>query len=169
MSDILNARRITLFLVMLGVLGMFYNFARIKPTPSEAALLDVIADIEGAQPIKNRAKFRTLPCTEEALPKGHSCWSNDVSLRNLKIGKVEFRPQNFGSIIQLDEVGPGCIRLQLIADKYPGGKTENSCSDSYCAYYGIQRSWGHLAFRIPDDSDDKPCVRNVVFNTDYYR
>lgn len=166
MRDVFTPRRIALIAVLLGVLALLYDFARIKPTSEEAQLFVVIEQIEDAQPIKSRAQFTMLPCPKEYFPGAYFCSADDVSVKSLKIDEIEFSSQESGSIIQLNGVGPGCIRRELIEAEFPEGKVANSCFHSYCAGYSVQRPWGRLYFRLPDSSSEQQCIRNVVFNTE---
>jgi len=84
---------------------------------------------------------------------------------DLTIEEVHFRPQQGGgAIIELQGVGPACIRLDAIQSRFRGGSIGNGCFDSICRYYSIDGSSGRLSFGLPDSSQAPQCITSVVLN-----
>ena len=132
----------------------------------EAELASVVERLR-TERASSREAFRVLPCDRAYESGPHSCYSEQVRAGDLAIGVVHFRPQRGrGAIIQLEGVGPGCIRLEAMQSRFSGGSVRNSCDHGICRYYNVDGPSGRLSFGLPTSDQAPQCVTSVVLNFD---
>lgn len=133
--------------------------------PQEAELLALIEDLQSEQ-AGSREAFRLLPCEIPYESGPRDCYSRNVRRGDLSIGEVHLRPQpGAAALVELQGVGPGCIRLDTIRTRFDGGNIANRCSHGVCRYYSVHGASGLLALRLPETARTPQCVSDVVLNS----
>lgn len=123
-----------------------------------------------AENARTRSAFRLLPCNVAYHSGPEACSSRQARVGDLSIGEVHFRPQAGGAaIVELQDVGPACIRLEAIKTRFPGGTIANACSHVTCRYYSIDSLSDRLSFGLPDSGAAPQCITSVVLNLGRWR
>jgi hypothetical protein len=152
---------------MLALLSWLGTGCRVEAElqPQEAGLLALIEDLQSEQ-AESRESFQLLPCEIPYESGPRACYSRNVRRGELSIGEVHLRPQpGAAALVELRGVGPGCIRLDAIRERFQGGNTDNGCSHGVCRYYSVKSASGLMAFRLPDTARAPQCVSDVVLNS----
>jgi len=138
--------------------------ARPKLGAPEAELVGVFERLR-TERAGSRQGFRLLPCETAYASGSDACWSKEVRIGNLTIQEVHFRPrQGGGASVELQGLGPGCLRLTAIRSRFGGGRIGNQCSHGTCRYYTVEDRSDRLSFRLPDSSNARQCITNMVVN-----
>jgi hypothetical protein len=157
--------------LLLGVAAWFYfhppwRSHQVGP-PLRSQEVELISLIERlrTERANTRENFRILPCDVSYASGPHACHSERARLGDLTIERVSFRPHpDEGAIIELERVGPNCIRLEAMASQFRGGSTSNECSHVICRYYTVNRPGNFVSFGLPESSEVPQCITSVVMN-----
>lgn len=140
------------------------DWSRPRLSPQEAGLVALLEDLRTNHAL-SRQEFRVLPCETDYASGPHACFSRNVRTGDMTIRQVDFRPHGrAGAIVELQGVGPGCIRLEAIQSRFAAGAIDNRCSHGTCRYYTVEARPARLSFRLPDSNTARQCISNVVVN-----
>ena len=94
-----------------------------------------------------------------------SCFFESEALPDLSFSKGNFRTNDEGLILVLENWTGSCIRTAAARDHFNAGIPEQTCSHGGCWSTMSRRSWGIVSFGL--DGPDAECVADVVINTRY--
>ena len=93
------------------------------------------------------------------------CNGGPISLRDVKIGRIDFRQLGNGPFLALDSLSGGCIAPDSLSRKIALSIPMNGCSDGFtCMYRFANRPWGRFSVSVPNDPEAKQCAQSVIFD-----
>lgn len=135
------------------------------PPKSPQPVLALVDALDRTEPIdRQRLEHllgRPLECVHE---DGADCAAHDVALGDAKIGDLDFRIRDRGSILILSAFSP-CVPVDALKARYGPLDFGPGCTDGViCIYLTAKRSWGKLSIGLGEDVS-APCARSIVLDS----
>lgn len=152
--------------VLVGIVCMCTSTA---PVFSESGatgelLLDMLTALDKAQPADSSKVEEIFGQSIGCPPNGAGdCQKRDVTIGQVKMGRLEFRRRAAVRLLILHELSGSCLSIASIEERFGVGSLDNSCTDGHtCWYWGMTRPWGRLSFGVTESNSK--CANSVVMN-----
>lgn len=136
------------------------SWLRVRP------LVEFVAALEQARPTDpdslQRIIGHTLTCRKYANPIAFDCYSDNVAVGDVIIGRISFRFTRSGPILQLERFDIDCPPTWAFNFSLGKGHTGEGCVDAICMERSYYRPWGLISLGLGHDRARTGCVKSVV-------